>query len=169
MSERERARKRTLFDRSSKSGFSREREKYPVRNTKPKWAARTVGADMAVELEADLNADPTNEFVIKGEKKGTGNERTCKCCQCGRNFTGHKRKLTVHIAGKKFLSAFMHSCGYDQAVRSICTQHGVICSSQESASASSEQALFKRACPLPYISSSCVWCDVEVETCNVTL
>ena len=27
------------------------------------------GADMAVELEADLNADPTNEFVFKGEKK----------------------------------------------------------------------------------------------------
>ena len=37
---------------------------------------------MAVELEADLNvnSDPTNEFVIKGEKRGTGNEQTCKCC-----------------------------------------------------------------------------------------
>ena len=53
-------------------------------------------------MEADLNADPTNEFVIKGEKKGTGHEWTCKCC-C-RNFTGHKRKLTMHIAGKKFLN-----------------------------------------------------------------
>ena len=27
---------------------------------------------MALELETDLNADPTDEFVTKGEKKGTG-------------------------------------------------------------------------------------------------
>ena len=39
-----------------------------MKNTKPKWV--TVGANMAVELEADLNADPTNEFVIKGQRKG---------------------------------------------------------------------------------------------------
>ena len=65
-----------------------------MRNTLPKW--------VTVELEADLNTDPTNKFAIKGEKKGTGHEWTCKCC-C-RNFTGHKRKLTMHIAGKKFLN-----------------------------------------------------------------
>ena len=104
---------------------SRSREKHPVRNTKPKWA--TVGADMEVELEAELNSDPTTEIVFMGEKKGTGHLWTCKCC--GRNSTRHKRKLTVHIAGKKILNdrhgrAAMHPCGYDQARRSICAQHG---------------------------------------------
>ena len=54
-------------------------------------------ADMAVELEADLNADPMNEFVIKGEKTETGHEWTCKCC--GGHFTGHKRKLTMVVEG----------------------------------------------------------------------
>ena len=29
---------------------------------------------MVVKLEADLNADHANEFVIMGEKKGTGHE-----------------------------------------------------------------------------------------------
>ena len=60
------------------------------------------GAAVAVELEADLNADPTGEFVTKGQWKGIGHEWTCNCC--GANLTGHKRKLTVHIAGKKFLN-----------------------------------------------------------------
>ena len=38
------------------------------------------GTDMAVELEAGLNADSdtTNEFVTQGEKKGTGHVSTCK-------------------------------------------------------------------------------------------
>ena len=69
---------------------------------------------MVVELEADLNADPTNEFGIKGEKnlKRTGHEWMCKCC--GRNFTGpgHKCKLTVHtgIAGKKILNKREMGC-----------------------------------------------------------
>ena len=73
-----------------------------VRNTKPKWA--TVTVDMAVELEADLNAeiDPTSQFVTQGEKRGTGNVWTCKCCQG--TFTGHKCKLTIHITGKKILN-----------------------------------------------------------------
>ena len=80
------------------------------------------GADMAVELEAGLNADcdPTSEFVTQGEKKGTGHVWACKCCQG--TFNGHKRKLTVHIAGKKFLNdkqmdVAMHPSGscYDQA------------------------------------------------------
>ena len=36
--------------------------------------------DMAVELEAGLNADrdPTSEFVTQGEKRGTGHVWTCK-------------------------------------------------------------------------------------------
>ena len=40
-----------------------------VRNTKIKWVTVTVGADMAVELKADLNADrdPASEFVTQGE------------------------------------------------------------------------------------------------------
>ena len=56
------------------------------------------GADMAVELEAGLNADsdPSSEYVTQGERKWT-----CKCC--GRNFTGLEHKITKHIAGKKFL------------------------------------------------------------------
>ena len=54
------------------------------------------GADMAVELEAGLNADshcdPTSEFVTQGEKKGTGHVWTCKCCQ--RMFNGHKHNAS---------------------------------------------------------------------------
>ena len=59
---------------------------------------------MMVELEAGLNptSDPTSEFVTQGEKRGTGYEWTCKCCQG--TFTGHKCKFTIHIAGKKFLN-----------------------------------------------------------------
>ena len=55
-------------------------------------------------MEAGLNptSDPTSEFVTQGEKRGTGYEWTCKCCQG--TFTGHKRKLTIHIAAKKFLN-----------------------------------------------------------------
>ena len=60
---------------------------------------------MAVELEADLNADLTNEFVTtRGEKRGlgTGYEWSYNCC--GGHFTGHKCKFKMHIAGKKFLN-----------------------------------------------------------------
>ena len=55
------------------------------------------GADMAVELEAGLNADrdPTSEFVTQGEKKGTGHVWTCKCCQG--TFNGHKRKFNFSM------------------------------------------------------------------------
>ena len=55
-------------------------------------------------MEAGLNADsdPTSEFVTQGEKKGTGHVWTCKCCQG--TFNGHKRKLTVRLAGKNFLN-----------------------------------------------------------------
>ena len=53
-------------------------------------------------MEADLNADPTSQLVIQGEKRGTGHDGTCKCCDG--KFTGDKRKLTVHIAGKNFLN-----------------------------------------------------------------
>ena len=59
---------------------------------------------MMFELEADLNADPTNEFVMKGEKKGTGHEWTCKWC--GRNFPGHKCKLTVTADAHWMLTLF---------------------------------------------------------------
>ena len=59
---------------------------------------------------ADLNADHTNEFVINGEKKGTGHEWTCKCCDG--KYTGHKRQLAVHIAGKKFSMTKRWMCGH---------------------------------------------------------
>ena len=62
------------------------------------------GANMVVKLAAGLNpsSDPTIQFVTQEEKRGTGYVWTCKCCQ--RTFTGHKRKLTIHIPGKKFLN-----------------------------------------------------------------
>jgi hypothetical protein len=51
-----------------------------------------MGDGMAVELEADLNADPTDEFVTKGERKGAaGHEWTYNCC--GGYFTGHSPKI----------------------------------------------------------------------------
>ena len=63
----------------------------------------------AVEFDADLKQTPRmslllrdseNDFVTKG--LGKRHEWTCNCC--GANFTGHKLKLTLHIAGKKFSS-----------------------------------------------------------------
>ena len=49
-----------------------------------------VGTDMAVESETDLNADPTGQFVIQGEKRGAGHNWTCKCCEG--KFIGHKQQ-----------------------------------------------------------------------------
>jgi hypothetical protein len=46
--------------------------------------------------------DPTEQFVTKGDKKGSGWTWTCNCC--GDQFNGKRRKLTKHIAGKKFLN-----------------------------------------------------------------
>ena len=58
--------------RHAKSGFSREREKRSREKHETKMGYG--GADMAVELEAGLNADrdPTSQFVTQGEKRGTG-------------------------------------------------------------------------------------------------
>ena len=99
------------------------------------------GADMAVELEAGLNAvrDPTSQIVTQGEKRGTGHVWTCKCC--GRSFTGHKRKLTVHIAGKKFLN------DKDMGVRP-CTPPAMIKQGNEFVPNTEQQALLNRARPL---------------------
>ena len=55
-------------------------------------------------MEADLNEDPTDEFVTEGQRKGTGHEWTGACNCCGANFTGHKHKLIMNIAGKKFVN-----------------------------------------------------------------
>ena len=79
------------------------------------------------------------EFVIMGEKKGTGHVWKCKCC--GRNFTGHKCKLTVHIAGKKFLN------DRNMDVRS-CTPAATIKQGDQYVPNTEQQALFKRARPL---------------------
>ena len=99
------------------------------------------GADMAVELEAGLNADrdPTSEFVTQGEKKGTGHVWTCVCCQG--TFNGHKCKLTVHIAGKKFLN------DKQMDVRP-CTPPAMIKQGNEFVPNTEQQALLKRARPL---------------------
>ena len=75
------------------------------------------GASITVELEADLNADPTDEFVTTGERKGSGHEWTCNCY--GGKFSENKRKLKLHIAGKNFSTtgiqcADMHFCVSDQ-------------------------------------------------------
>ena len=96
---------------------------------------------MSVKLEAGLYADcdPTSEFVTQGEKKGTGHVWTCKCCQG--TFDGHKHKLTVHIAGKKFLH------DKDMGVRP-CTPPAMIKQGDEFVPNTEQQALLKRARPL---------------------
>ena len=113
-----------------------------MRNTKPKWVTVTGGgADMAVEsrLEAGLNptSDPTSQFqvVTQGEKRVTGYVWTCKRCQG--TFTGHKRKLTIHIAGKKFLN------DKEMGVRP-CTPAAVIKQGDQFVPNTEQQALLKR-------------------------
>ena len=69
----------------------------------------------------------------------TGHEWTCKCC--GRNFSGLKRKLTVHIAGKKFLN------DREMGVRS-CTPAVMIKQGDQYVPNTEQQALLKRARPL---------------------
>ena len=83
--------------------------------------------------------DPTSEFVTQEEKKGTGHVWTCKCCKGA--FNGHKRKLTVNIAGKKFLN------DKDMGVRP-CTPPAMIKQGDEFVPNTEQQALLKRARPL---------------------
>ena len=87
-----------------KYGFSREHEKHSSEKHKTKWVTVTDMA-WAVEFKAGLNADPMGEFVIQGEKRGTGHEYswTCKCCDG--KFTGYKHKLTMHI-----VTRVAHTC-----------------------------------------------------------
>ena len=67
----------------------------------------------------------------------------CKCCS--RNFTGHKCKLTKHIAGKKVLN--------DRNMKFLpCTPAAMIKQSNqdqlENVPNTEQQALFKRECQL---------------------
>ena len=96
------------------------------------------GANMVVKLDAGLNADcdPTSEFVTQGEKKGTGQVWTCKCCQ--ETFNGHKRKLTVHIA----------ELNDKQMDVRPCTPPAMIKQGDEFVTNTEQQALSKRARPL---------------------
>ena len=58
-------------------------------------------APMKVEMGEDDARNPTGDFVIKGERRGTQCfEWTCRCCKG--KFGGRLRKLAMHIAGEKF-------------------------------------------------------------------
>ena len=50
---------------------------------------------VGVEEEQAGKDDPTDQFITKGAKKGTGFEYTCNCCATGSSFNGKKRKLTI--------------------------------------------------------------------------
>ena len=55
---------------------------------------------MEMEMGEDDARNPTGNFVIKGERKGTQCwEWTCKCCNGV--VIGTMRKLAMHIAGEK--------------------------------------------------------------------
>ena len=50
-------------------------------------------APMEVEMGEDDARNPTAQFLIKGERRGTQCfERTCKCCMQGK-FVGRLHKL----------------------------------------------------------------------------
>ena len=58
-------------------------------------------APMEVEMGEDDALNPTAQFLIKGEKRGTQcYEWTCSCCKG--KFIGRLCKLAMHIAGEKF-------------------------------------------------------------------
>ena len=63
---------------------------------------------------------------------------------CDRKFTGHKCKLTVHIAGQKFLN------DRNMNVRPCSTLAAMIKQGDQYVpdTDSEQQALFKRVCPL---------------------
>ena len=90
-------------------------------------------------METDLNADPTDEFVTKGERKGSGHEWTCNCC--GGKFIGHKRKITVRIAGKNVFN------DRQMGVRT-CTPASLIQMGDQYVPNTEKIAFLKRARPL---------------------
>ena len=78
-------------------------------------------------------------LLFRERRGGTGHEWTCKCCD--RKFTGHKRKLTVHLAGKNFLN--------DRNMDVLsCTPAATIKQGNQYVPTMEQQALFKRACQL---------------------